>query len=62
MGLAGLFVIEDETSDKLDIPKNYGVDDFPIVLQDRRFFDDGRLAYVQNMMDVMHGVIAITCL
>ena len=56
-GLAGLFVIEDETSDKLDIPKNYGVDDVPIVLQDRRFFDDGRFAYVQNMMDVMHGVL-----
>ena len=57
MGLAGLFVIEDEISDNLVIPKSYGVDDFPIVLQDRRFFDDGRFAYAQNMMDVMHGVI-----
>jgi blue copper oxidase len=57
MGLAGLFVIEDDESDSLDIPKEYGVDDFPIILQDRRFFDDGRFAYVQNMMDVMHGVI-----
>ncbi len=57
MGLAGLFVIEDEKSDSLSIPKEYGVDDIPIVLQDRRFFDDGSFAYVQSMMDVMHGVI-----
>ena len=57
MGLAGLFVIEDEKSDSLAIPKEYGVDDIPLVLQDRRFFDDGSFAYAQNMMDVMHGVI-----
>jgi blue copper oxidase len=57
MGLAGLFVIEDENSDNLEIPKEYGVDDFPIVLQDRRFFEDASFAYAQNMMDVMHGVI-----
>ena len=56
-GLAGLFVIEDEKSDSLAIPKEYGVDDIPLVIQDRRFFDDGSFAYAQNMMDVMHGVI-----
>lgn len=56
-GLAGLFIIEDDESAKLQIPKDYGKDDFPLVLQDRRFFDDGSFAYVQNMMDVMHGVI-----
>jgi blue copper oxidase len=56
-GLAGLFVIEDDNSDSLDIPNTYGVDDFPIVMQDRRFFDDGRFAYTQSMMDIMHGVI-----
>jgi len=56
-GLAGFFVIEDDNSDKLEIPKEYGVDDFPLVLQDRRFFEDGSFAYVQSMMDVMHGVV-----
>ena len=56
-GLAGLFLIEDEVSDRLDIPKNYGVDDIPIVIQDRRFFSDGQFAYVQNMHEVMNGVI-----
>ncbi|MBU1388167.1 MAG: multicopper oxidase domain-containing protein [Proteobacteria bacterium] len=56
-GLAGLFLIEDEVSDTLDIPKTYGVDDIPIIIQDRRFFSNGQFAYVQNMHDVMNGVI-----
>jgi FtsP/CotA-like multicopper oxidase with cupredoxin domain len=56
-GLAGLFIIEDEVSENLDIPKTYGEDDFPLIIQDRRFFNDGRFAYAQSMMDVMHGVI-----
>ncbi len=57
MGLAGLFYIEDEVSDSLDIPKDYGIDDIPLIIQDRRFFSDGTLAYVRSMMDVMHGVL-----
>ncbi|WP_309122266.1 multicopper oxidase domain-containing protein [Paenibacillus sp.] len=38
-GLAGLFLIEDEDSKKL--PSQYGVDDIPIVVQDKRFKGDG---------------------
>jgi len=56
-GLAGLFLIEDEVSDRLDIPKTYGVDDIPLVIQDRRFFKDGQFAYVQSMHDIINGVI-----
>ena len=56
-GLAGLFLIEDEVSDGLDIPKTYGVDDIPLVIQDRRFFKNGQFAYTQNMHDVINGVI-----
>lgn len=56
-GLSGLFLIEDETSDSLNIPNTYGVDDIPLIIQDRRFFSNGQFAYVQSMHDVMHGVI-----
>ncbi len=56
-GLAGLFFIEDEISDRLDIPKTYGEDDIPLVIQDRRFFSSGQFAYVQGMHDTMNGVI-----
>ncbi|MGB3209966.1 MAG: multicopper oxidase domain-containing protein [Desulforhopalus sp.] len=56
-GLAGLFLIEDEVSDSLNIPKTYGVDDIPLIIQDRRFFTDGQFAYTQNTQDVINGVI-----
>ena len=56
-GLAGLFIIEDEVSQTLALPRNYGVDDIPLVIQDRRFFEDRSLAYVRSMHDVMHGVL-----
>ena len=56
-GLSGLFIIDDEHSRGLNIPQNYGVDDIPLVIQDRRFFSDGRFAYAQGQPDIMHGVI-----
>ena len=44
-GLAGLFIIEDDLSDALPLPRSYGVDDVPLILQDRRFHDDGRFMH-----------------
>jgi FtsP/CotA-like multicopper oxidase with cupredoxin domain len=38
-GLAGLFLIEDQES--LQLPSNYGVDDIPIIIQDKMFRGDG---------------------
>src|SRR5699024_2893887 len=55
-GLAGLFLIEDEVSERLDIPKEYGVDDVPLVLQDKRFNSDGSFDYDLGMRDVMNGL------
>jgi len=56
MGIAGLFIIEDEESLSLDIPREYGVDDIPLVFQDRRFDSNGQFLYKQSMHDVMMGV------
>ncbi|WP_051178561.1 multicopper oxidase family protein [Nocardia concava] len=42
-GLAGLFYLDDEISDRLDLPRRYGLDDIPLVIQDRRFTPDGQL-------------------
>ena len=56
-GLAGLFIIDDEVSDSLSIPRTYGVDDIPLIVQDRRFNRDGSFAYIRGMPDVMHGVV-----
>lgn len=44
-GLAGLLYIDDERSEALDLPNEYGVDDLPIVLQDRTFTKDKQLDY-----------------
>lgn len=39
-GLAGLFVIDDDTE---GLPIEYGVDDIPLIIQDRRFTPSGAL-------------------
>lgn len=44
-GLAGVFIIDDENSDSLAIPKTYGVDDIPLVVQDRLFDNNDQLVY-----------------
>ncbi len=41
LGLAGVFLIDDDNGDSLDLPSTYGVDDIPVILQDRTFLADG---------------------
>jgi FtsP/CotA-like multicopper oxidase with cupredoxin domain len=38
-GLAGMFIIDDGTGREL--PARYGIDDVPLILQDKRFAEDG---------------------
>lgn len=42
-GLAGMFIIDDDDTDALDLPAEYGVDDIPVIVQDKRLRADGRL-------------------
>lgn len=44
-GLAGLLYIEDANAEALDLPKDYGENDFPIILQDRAFVKGKQLDY-----------------
>lgn len=44
-GLAGLLIIDDDVSDELPLPKTYGVDDIPVIVQDRTIDRGGRLVY-----------------
>lgn len=50
-GLAGLIYLEDENTDKLNLPKTYGVDDFPLVIQDKKLSLDGKLEYTTTHME-----------
>jgi FtsP/CotA-like multicopper oxidase with cupredoxin domain len=43
-GLAGMFILDDEPEAALELPREYGVDDIPVIVQDKRFHDDGRFA------------------
>jgi bilirubin oxidase len=54
-GLAGMFIIDDDKSDSLSLPSTYGVDDFPVIIQDREFSNDGSFVYIKSMRDRMMG-------
>ena len=56
-GLAGLFYIDDPRSDALNLPSDYGIDDIPLVLQDRSFNQDGSFRYASSMRDRMMGMM-----
>ncbi|MEA1062372.1 cell division protein FtsP [Erwinia sp. HR93] len=44
-GLAGMWLIEDEVSKGLPVPNHYGVDDFPVIIQDKRLDNFGTPTY-----------------
>ncbi|WKY46166.1 multicopper oxidase domain-containing protein [Eubacteriaceae bacterium ES2] len=50
-GLAGMWIHDDEISASLRLPEQYGIDDIPIIIQDRAFNNDGSLYYNSNMMN-----------
>ncbi len=62
MGLAGMIIIRDGTSDRLGLPQAYGVDDLPIILQDRSLDSDGALQYAPVGPGRMAGVRGDTLL
>jgi blue copper oxidase len=45
LGLTGLIIIDDGSDATLGLPRTYGFDDLPIILQDRSFDSDGSLLY-----------------
>lgn len=61
-GLAGMIIIEDEESRQDGLPSTYGVDDIPLVIQDRAFNTDGSFRYVGMHRDVMTGLFGDTIL
>ncbi len=57
-GLAGMIIIRDSEEQALNLPRTYGVDDFPIIIQDKQF-DNGYLIDTAIMGDsiTINGVI-----
>ena len=48
LGLAGMFIIDDDASLAAALPSEYGVDDLPLIVQDKEFSGDGQLALTQD--------------
>jgi FtsP/CotA-like multicopper oxidase with cupredoxin domain len=44
-GLSGLFLLDDPRASALPLPKRYGVDDIPVIVQDKRFQSNGELGF-----------------
>ena len=61
-GLAGMIIIDDDESQNLKLPKDYGVNDIPLIIQDRRFAADGSLRYMDGPDDALLGMIGDTFL
>jgi FtsP/CotA-like multicopper oxidase with cupredoxin domain len=44
-GLAGMFIVDDEDSHSYGLPSQYGVDDIPLVVQDKKFTESGEFQF-----------------
>jgi FtsP/CotA-like multicopper oxidase with cupredoxin domain len=49
-GVAGLFIVDDPETSDLALPGDYGVDDIPLIIQDKRLDDDGELDFSQGLI------------
>jgi blue copper oxidase len=48
-GLAGLFIVRDPAEAALNIPRNYGADDVPLIVQSKAFDELKQIAIATNM-------------
>lgn len=62
MGLAGLVLISDEESEQLLLPKQWGIDDVPVIVQDKRFTAAGEIDYQLDIMSAAVGWFGDTLL
>jgi FtsP/CotA-like multicopper oxidase with cupredoxin domain len=62
MGLSGLLIIDDDESDTLALPKEYGVDDIPLILQDKRFDANKQIDYSPTSREIRRGYTSPTML
>ena len=48
LGGAGMIIVDDDNPAAGDLPQTYGIDDIPVILQDREFTADGQLKFEIN--------------
>jgi cuproxidase len=55
MGLAGMIIVDDGTDARLGLPRTFGIDDLPLILQDRTFDSDGSIEYGTDGLAIVYG-------
>ncbi|MEW1928293.1 multicopper oxidase domain-containing protein [Streptomyces sp. NPDC088360] len=56
-GVAGMIIVDDEHSKSAGLPTTYGVDDLPLIIQDKNFHDDGQFDFTEtSFSDDVAGV------
>ena len=55
-GIAGLFILDEHDTDELPLPSDYGVDDIPVIVQDKQFAGDGQLSTAEGPANLV-GVL-----
>lgn len=48
-GVAGMFILDDPAASALDLPDTYGVDDIPLIVQDRSFKNGNEFSMSSNL-------------
>jgi len=62
MGLAGLVLIDDNDSRMLRLPAQWGIDDIPVIVQDKKFTPAGEIDYQLDVMSAAVGWFGDTLL
>jgi blue copper oxidase len=55
MGLTGMIIVDDGTDARLGLPQTFGIDDLPLILQDRSFAFDGSIEYQTDGLAIVYG-------
>lgn len=55
MGLTGMIIVDDGTDARLGLPRTFGTDDLPLILQDRTFGSDGSIQYETDGLAIVYG-------
>ncbi len=61
-GISGMIIVDDDISENLDIPNEYGVDDIPLIVQDKFFTQEGDMVYTKSNRTTMMGHMGNTYL
>jgi blue copper oxidase len=56
-GLAGLLIVDDDEAERLALPSRWGIDDIPLIIQDRRFRSDGAFFDTMNIVTATNGYV-----